>query len=467
MPPKILLSKLLPIQKGRSVLAGLMLNSGVKKATLPIKDPVLNIGQGPQQIISTAPIKTTPLVDPFVPSGKTSYEIVHLLERPTTPFKQQENWQLPRGERNQPVHSFISELDWSPEGWFGERVILSGPKWDETDVLELGKHLPDYKRIEAMSKKDGSWLKLANGETWSGDPRDWVLMKEDKRWANPVNTYEVPNNAQTGMRESLARSFILSRPETWQATNPKVWSAFGLNKYISVDGKRVPEFDALVKEAEKYDRELQNLGDEYNEVVEQLYGTDLIWGEGFDERYPMPEEWKRKFEVARRNSVEAWNKVNSYDTLSRFEKEQQHINGQHFGVFPPYGTKILVDENPGTQLRHWDSIQIQDPEHFDMTPHISDWDHIEYPRWSEEGIPYTYTDQIVRHAQNNGYGAVVLKGVREGGMDHEDLTDKNDDFIIVPGYHRVSYHGNNGALDGTTGPYSLIYRKQGGTLKRI
>lgn len=51
MPPKGLLTKLLPTQKGRSLLGGLMLKSTVGRTTLPTAEPLLNVGWAPKQTI--------------------------------------------------------------------------------------------------------------------------------------------------------------------------------------------------------------------------------------------------------------------------------------------------------------------------------------------------------------------------------------------------------------------------------
>ena len=68
---------------------------------------------------------------------------------------------------------FRSELDWSPESWFGTR---GNQTWDAEDVMALKSHIPEYLDIEKRAKIDGSWLKMPDGLLWSGDPRIWVQM---------------------------------------------------------------------------------------------------------------------------------------------------------------------------------------------------------------------------------------------------------------------------------------------------
>ena len=75
------------------------------------------------------------------------------------------------------IQGFKSELDWSPESWFGTRV---GGQYDAEDVAALKSHLPEYLEIERKAKADGTWLKMDDGTTYQGDPRSWVqLMSND------------------------------------------------------------------------------------------------------------------------------------------------------------------------------------------------------------------------------------------------------------------------------------------------
>ncbi len=69
---------------------------------------------------------------------------------------------------------FISELDWSPESWFGNRTGNIG--YDAEDIAVLNSHIPEYHQIEQQAKANGTWLKMPDGSTWQGDPRSWVQM---------------------------------------------------------------------------------------------------------------------------------------------------------------------------------------------------------------------------------------------------------------------------------------------------
>lgn len=78
----------------------------------------------------------------------------------------------PRKSANQ-TSKFKSELDWSPESWFGTRV---GGQYDAADIAALKSHLPEYLEIERTAKANGTWLKMPDGSVYPGDPRSWVQM---------------------------------------------------------------------------------------------------------------------------------------------------------------------------------------------------------------------------------------------------------------------------------------------------
>ena len=87
-------------------------------------------------------------------------------------------------------NSFVSELDWSPEGWFSTR---SNKTYDADDVKALKSHISEYLKIEQEAKANGSWLKMPDGSTWTGDPRSWVQMQSkdyDKYTGNSPLKYE-------------------------------------------------------------------------------------------------------------------------------------------------------------------------------------------------------------------------------------------------------------------------------------
>lgn len=79
----------------------------------------------------------------------------------------------------------VSELDWSPESWFSKRPGNLGLPYNsktnpmgytDFDVRSLKSHIPEYIKIEMDSKANGTWLKMPDGSTWTGDPRSWVQL---------------------------------------------------------------------------------------------------------------------------------------------------------------------------------------------------------------------------------------------------------------------------------------------------
>lgn len=60
------------------------------------------------------------------------------------------------------VQPFQSELDWTPEGWFGKTAKRKS--WTRFDEESLESHLPEYLEIEKTTKANGTWLKEAHGK---------------------------------------------------------------------------------------------------------------------------------------------------------------------------------------------------------------------------------------------------------------------------------------------------------------
>lgn len=129
---------------------------------------------------------------------------------------------------------FTSELDWTPENWFGTR--LTGG-YDAEDVAALKAHVPEYHAIEEEAKRNGTWLKMPDGSTWEGDPRSWVqLQSKDALKHNPDIFY-------TGINPGLDKDID-------PTYNGILWGTFGKGKtpiakareYTSSDKNVVPMF---------------------------------------------------------------------------------------------------------------------------------------------------------------------------------------------------------------------------------
>lgn len=128
---------------------------------------------------------------------------------------------------------FKSELDWSPESWLGERI---GEGFDQFDVAALKSHIPEYYEIERIAKANGTWLKMPDGSTWIGDPRDWVMMQsrayktslQDNIWWHGYIPGESPVDAK----------WIGHR--LWGNSNRNVAESYGIPQPFAV-GKNAPE----------------------------------------------------------------------------------------------------------------------------------------------------------------------------------------------------------------------------------
>ena len=130
------------------------------------------------------------------------------------------------------VQPFQSELDWTPEGWFGKRP---DGKWDAEDVAALNSHIPEYLEIERVAKANGTWLKMPDGSTWEGDPRSWVqLMSKDVQ-------RHTPDVFWTGIR-----NHTVIDPEhdgvIWGTYGQGKFSAGKARTYTSSDERVLPMF---------------------------------------------------------------------------------------------------------------------------------------------------------------------------------------------------------------------------------
>lgn len=112
---------------------------------------------------------------------------------------------------------FISELDWSPESWFSKRA---GGKYDAEDVKALKSHVPEYLDIEKKAKADGTWLKMADGTTWQGDPRSWVQLQSKK--VQEMN----PEQFWTGVGQDINPTY-----------NGILWGTYGKGKTPAIKAR--------------------------------------------------------------------------------------------------------------------------------------------------------------------------------------------------------------------------------------
>ena len=140
--------------------------------------------------------------------------------------------------------AFKSELDWSPEGWFGTRTTKG---YDAEDVVALQAHLPEYIEIEKTTKANGTWLKMSDGSFWQGDPRSWVqLQSKEGQKLLPKRIFHADNDV---FIDKFGRDYTpttLGTRKIWGSDNPYIPHTYGKRQYeIAVpQNVRTVEFNA-------------------------------------------------------------------------------------------------------------------------------------------------------------------------------------------------------------------------------
>ena len=129
---------------------------------------------------------------------------------------------------------FTSELDWTPENWFGTR--LTGG-YDAEDVAALKAHIPEYHAIEEETKRNGTWLKMPDGSTWEGDPRSWVQLqsKDGQKLVQDILYH--------GDRYGDSENYL---GELWGSSSPKIANTYSENTYQLTypKGLKIKQVDA-------------------------------------------------------------------------------------------------------------------------------------------------------------------------------------------------------------------------------
>ena len=78
------------------------------------------------------------------------------------------------------IYNPNKKLNWSAKDWLEERAENDrGPKYTEEDIKIFNSHVPEYRKIERDARKNGTWLKMSDGSTYNGDPREWVIMQSE------------------------------------------------------------------------------------------------------------------------------------------------------------------------------------------------------------------------------------------------------------------------------------------------
>lgn len=114
---------------------------------------------------------------------------------------------------------FTSELDWSPDSWFGTR---STGAYDAEDLTALKAHIPEYHAIEEEAKRNGTWLKMPDGSTWEGDPRSWVQLQSND------GQKLVQDILYHGDRYGDSENYL---GELWGSSSPKIANTYSESTY--------------------------------------------------------------------------------------------------------------------------------------------------------------------------------------------------------------------------------------------
>ena len=161
--------------------------------------------------------------------------------------------------------TYKSELDWSPESWFGTRATGI---YDAEDVAALQSHLPEYIEIERTAKANGTWLKMPDGSTWQGDPRGWIMLQ-----SKAVQKHN-PFVFKTGVRTPAVN------PEY----NGDLWGVFGEGKkpetkartYAFNDDNVLTMFTDSKVPIEDIDAEGRHWGNVLKGITSDMYVDDAF-----------------------------------------------------------------------------------------------------------------------------------------------------------------------------------------------
>ena len=133
---------------------------------------------------------------------------------------------------------FTSELDWTPENWFGTR--LTGG-YDAEDIAALKAHIPEYNAIEEEAKRNGTWLKMPDGSTWEGDPRSWVqLQSKDGQKLLQKPLYHGNSNIYTNIDGNDVTPSTLGKGVLWTSSNKYLPLTYGNKHYTFAISKGTP-----------------------------------------------------------------------------------------------------------------------------------------------------------------------------------------------------------------------------------
>ncbi len=119
--------------------------------------------------------------------------------------------------------------------WDAEQMFRDGNNYSYTpeDVDILNGFIPEYKEIERASKANGTYLKMSDGTTWKGDPREWVIAQSKNVKANYGDEILTYGNSDTWINKAGVdvSGDILGEKTLWTSTNPYLGGTYGNKRY--------------------------------------------------------------------------------------------------------------------------------------------------------------------------------------------------------------------------------------------
>lgn len=127
--------------------------------------------------------------------------------------------------------------------WDAEQMFKDGNNFSYTqeDIDILNSFIPEYKEIEKLSKANGIYLKMPDGSTWKGDPREWVIAQSKNVKDNYGSEILTHGNSDSWITKEGAdvTGDILGEKTLWTSTNPYLGGTYGNKIYRFVVPKDV------------------------------------------------------------------------------------------------------------------------------------------------------------------------------------------------------------------------------------
>lgn len=119
--------------------------------------------------------------------------------------------------------------------WDAEQMLKDGNNhaYTQEDIDILNSHIPEYKKIEKAAKANGTYLRMPDGSTWRGDPREWVIAQSNNVKANYIDEILTHGNSDSWIDKNGrdVTGDILGKKAIWTSTNPYLGGTYGNKRY--------------------------------------------------------------------------------------------------------------------------------------------------------------------------------------------------------------------------------------------